>query len=102
MKTTTLRQTQGTALNPSSSLNVEGIFSSPLEFLKSLVRTRDASSLLILRLALAVTLFPHGAQKALGWFGGYGFSATINAFGQYMHIPAPLALAVIATEFLGS
>jgi len=25
-------------------------------------------------------MFPHGAQKALGWFGGPGFSGTMNMF----------------------
>ena len=33
-----------------------------------------------LRLGLAVVMFPHGAQKLLGWFGGYGLEGT----GQWM------------------
>jgi len=61
--------------------------------------TNASFPLLALRLALAVTIFPHGAQKLLGWWGGYGFSATMGAFTQMMGIPAPLALAVILTEF---
>ncbi len=59
-------------------------------------------SALIARLGLALVIFPHGAQKVLGWFGGWGFSATFHAFTQQMHIPAPLALLAIASEFLGS
>jgi putative oxidoreductase len=47
-------------------------------------------------------MFPHGAQKVLGWFGGQGLSATMDAFTQQMHIPAPLAVLAIAAEFLGS
>jgi putative oxidoreductase len=35
---------------------------------------------LIARLALGLTIFPHGAQKLLGWFGGYGFSGTVGYF----------------------
>ena len=35
---------------------------------------------LLLRLTLAVVMFPHGAQKALGWFGGQGFTPTIAFF----------------------
>jgi putative oxidoreductase len=55
---------------------------------------------LILRLGLAVTMFPHGAQKALGWFGGFGFEKTLGFFTQ-SGTPLPLALAIIAAEFLG-
>ncbi|HEV8437121.1 MAG TPA: DoxX family protein [Methylomirabilota bacterium] len=56
---------------------------------------------LVLRLSLAVVMFPHGAQKALGWFGGQGFTGTVAAFGQ-SGIPAPLAVLAIMAEFLGS
>lgn len=55
---------------------------------------------LILRLTLAVVIFPHGAQKVLGWFGGHGFKATMAYFTK-SGIPAPLALLAIAAEFLG-
>ena len=54
------------------------------------------------RLALGGVMFAHGAQKALGWFGGPGFQATMDAFTHQMHIPAAFALAAIAAEFLGS
>jgi putative oxidoreductase len=37
----------------------------------------------------------------LGWFGGYGFSATMGLFTSAMHIPAPLAFLAIAAEFFG-
>jgi putative oxidoreductase len=47
-------------------------------------------------------MFPHGAQKVLGWFGGYGYAGTMNFFTQTMHIPAPLAILAITAEFLGS
>ena len=55
---------------------------------------------LILRLALAVVIFPHGAQKALGCFGGRGFKGQMESFTK-MGIPAGLALLAIAAEFLG-
>lgn len=32
--------------------------------------------LLVLRLTLALILWPHGAQKVLGWFGGAGWDGT--------------------------
>ena len=66
------------------------------------VRTYRNWTLLALRAALAATIFPHGAQKVLGWFGGYGFQPTLDAFTTKMHIPAPLAVAAIAAEFLGA
>ncbi len=55
---------------------------------------------LVLRLTLAAVIFPHGAQKTLGWFGGHGFKGTMGYFTK-SGIPAPLALLAIAAEFLG-
>ncbi len=57
---------------------------------------------LFLRVSLGVIFFAHGAQKVLGWFGGYGWSGTLQFFTQTLHIPAPLAVLVFLTEFLGS
>ncbi len=59
----------------------------------------DATTV-ILRLTLALAMFPHGAQKALGWFGGFGLKGTLGFFSQN-GMPLPLALAIIAAEFLG-
>jgi putative oxidoreductase len=58
-------------------------------------------SLLILRLTLAIVLWPHGAQKALGLFGGGGIAATIGGLSGHLGIPAALVYLVIAAEFLG-
>jgi putative oxidoreductase len=68
---------------------------------KRSLRTADDPVLTLLRLTLGVVFFAHGAQKALGWFGGYGFAGTVGAFVQ-MGMPTSLALFVILTEFLGS
>lgn len=57
--------------------------------------------LLLTRLALALVIFPHGAQKVLGWFGGYGIAGTMGYFTKSLGIPAPLGAAAIAVEFLG-
>jgi len=67
-----------------------------------IIRT-DAQNyaLTILRLVLGIVFFAHGAQKALGWFGGYGFRGTMGFFTQQMGIPAPLAFLAICAEFLG-
>jgi putative oxidoreductase len=60
----------------------------------------DASVIqLLLRLTLAIVIFPHGAQKALGWFGGPGFTGTMAYFGK--SFPAPLGFLAIVAEFLG-
>ena len=71
-------------------------------FLDRLLSTDRSRTLLVQRLALGLIMFPHGAQKLLGWFGGYGFSGTLGFFTDTMHLPAPLALAIIAAESLGA
>ena len=68
---------------------------------QKLISTSDDVTLTILRLMLGIVFFAHGAQKALGWFGGYGFSGTMGFFTQQMHIPALFAFLAIAAEFLG-
>ena len=68
---------------------------------RKLINTTDDLALTILRLVLGVVFFAHGAQKALGWFGGYGFSATMAFFTQQAHIPAAFAFLAICAEFLG-
>jgi putative oxidoreductase len=66
-----------------------------------LLRTDDDVVGLVLRLTLAVVMFPHGAQKALGWFGGHGFKGTMGYFTS-SGIPTVFGLLAIAAEFLGS
>ncbi len=73
-----------------------------MKALLTLFKTNDSFTLLIARLTLGLVMFPHGAQKALGWFGGYGLSGTMNMFTGHMHIPALFALLAIAAEFAGS
>ena len=69
---------------------------------RRLLSTSDDWTLTLLRLFMGVIFFAHGAQKAMGWFGGYGFSGTMGFFTNMMHIPAPLAFLAICAEFLGS
>ncbi|MBV8369056.1 MAG: DoxX family protein [Candidatus Eremiobacteraeota bacterium] len=64
------------------------------------MRASDVS-LLILRLTMAVVMFPHGAQKALGWFGGPGIQGVVAGLSGHLDLPAPLVYLVIALEFLG-
>jgi putative oxidoreductase len=67
----------------------------------SLLQTSGSTAPLILRVFLAIVMFPHGAQKALGWFGGLGFASSMASFTDKMHIPAPFAFLAVLTEFLG-
>jgi len=70
--------------------------------MKRLLVTTDDGALTVMRLVLGIVFFAHGAQKMLGWFGGYGFSGTMGFFTSQMHIPAPFAFLAIAAEFFGS
>jgi len=69
--------------------------------LKKLLETETDMATLILRLGLGLMIFPHGAQKLLGWFGGYGFGGTMQYFTDTMGIPYIFALAAILAEFFG-
>jgi putative oxidoreductase len=68
---------------------------------RKLLTTDDNTATAILRIVLGVVMFAHGAQKMLGWFGGYGFSGTMGFFTHTMHIPATFAFLAIAAEFFG-
>lgn len=69
---------------------------------KLFLSTTDDAGLTLVRIALGVVMFPHGAQKVLGWFGGYGWNGTMGFFTQQMGIPAIFAVLAILAEFLGS
>lgn len=73
-----------------------------MKALQLLTRTNDNLAPTVARLTLGLVMFPHGAQKALGWFGGYGFKGTMDFFTGTMHIPAAFAFLAIAAEFAGS
>ena len=69
--------------------------------MRKIFSTSNDLTLTILRLVLGVVFFAHGAQKMLGWFGGYGFHGTMGFFTAKMGIPAPLAFLAICAEFFG-
>jgi len=68
--------------------------------LRKLLHTNNDAVLTIVRLVLGVVFFAHGAQKMLGWFGGYGYGATLGFF-EHNGIPAVFAFLAIAAEFFG-
>lgn len=71
--------------------------------LDTLLRTDPrSSSLLFLRVLLGSVMLPHGLQKTLGLFGGYGFDGTMGFFTGAMGLPAPVAFLVIVAESLGA
>jgi len=57
---------------------------------------------LVTRLTLGIVLFPHGAQKLLGIWGGYGFNGTMGFLTETMNLPWLIAFMVIVIEFFGS
>jgi putative oxidoreductase len=87
--------TPSSTSSPAALAPRDGIFA-------RLVRTDDSATQAILRITLGVVMFPHGAQKALGWFGGYGFEGTMGFLTQQVGLPWLLAVLVIAAEFLGA
>jgi putative oxidoreductase len=69
----------------------------------TLLKTDTTNSMLtVQRAVLGAVMFAHGAQKLLGWFGGYGFDGTMKFFTDTMHLPAPLALLIILGESVGA
>ena len=68
--------------------------------LRKLMNTQNEYSLAVARLLLGAVFFAHGAQKMLGWFGGYGFSNTMGFFAK-IGMPAVVALFAIFVEFFG-
>lgn len=70
--------------------------------LKKIVQTNNSFVALVLRLALGIVFFPHGAQKLLGWFGGFGFTATMDYFTNVAGINVVFAFLVIVAEFFGA
>ncbi|MGJ4786683.1 DoxX family protein [Leptospira koniambonensis] len=68
--------------------------------IQKILKTDSDITSLILRVTLAVVMFPHGAQKVLGWYGGYGFSGTY-AFLTGAGFPGFLVILLFIAEFLG-
>ena len=67
---------------------------------QKLIATKPDVSLTLLRLVLGVVFVAHGSQKLLGWFGGFGFHATMGFLTQ-AGMPALVAFLIIMTEFFG-
>lgn len=70
--------------------------------IKKILSAQNDYTGLILRLTLGLVILPHGAQKLLGWFGGYGFTGTMHFFTGMMHLPWLIGFAIILLETIGA
>src|SRR6266496_2316061 len=70
--------------------------------MKKIFQTNNSTALTVTRIMLGLVLFPHGAQKLLGWFGGYGFNGTMGFLTGGMNLPWIIAFLVIIIEFFGA
>jgi len=70
--------------------------------MKYLFQTNDKFSYWVPRVILGCVIFPHGAQKLFGWFGGFGFTNTMTYFTQTAGLPWIIAFLIIIGESLGS
>jgi putative oxidoreductase len=69
---------------------------------RKLIATSDDYGAFLIRVVLGLVMLPHGMQKVFGWFGGYGFNATLGFFSSKLGIPTPLGVLVILAESLGA
>jgi putative oxidoreductase len=69
--------------------------------IREFLKTDNSPAQLLVRLALGIVMFPHGAQKVLGWFGGPGMTKTLQAFAG-MGFPAWSVAGLMAVESLGA
>ena len=69
---------------------------------KGLMKTDASWSALIGRLTLALVMLPHGLQKTIGAFGGYGFEGTMGFFTGTLGLPTVIAFLVIMAESVGA
>ena len=71
-------------------------------FMKYLFQTNDNFSYWVPRVMLGCVMFPHGTQKLLGWFGGFGFTDSMTYFTQTAGLPLVIAFLIIIGESFGS
>jgi putative oxidoreductase len=67
-----------------------------------LVSTDDSLASLVVRLTVGGVMLPHGLQKTIGVFGGYGFSGTMGFFTGTLQLPWIVAFLVIMAESVGA
>ena len=68
--------------------------------MKRLLATNDDIAPFIARVAVGGVIFAHGAQKLVGWFGGKGWSGTMEFFTNWGFHPT-LVVLLILIESIG-
>jgi putative oxidoreductase len=90
-----------TGMSATTSLgNISRVASTP--WLRRVIETKTDIVPAIARLTMGLVMFPHGAQKLLGWFGGYGWTGTYGFLTSKLGVPGPFAALAIITEFFGA
>lgn len=67
-----------------------------------LLATDASVTRFVQRLVLGAVILPHGLQKLVGWFGGYGFTGTMGFLTGAVGLPYPIAVLVIVAESAGA
>jgi putative oxidoreductase len=68
--------------------------------MEGLLVTSPSWAITVVRVVLGVVFFAHGAQKVLGWFGGYGLKGT-TGYLRSLGLPLVVAYLVCFFEFFG-
>lgn len=58
-------------------------------------------AILLLRIMAGLILFVGGAGKVMGWFGGFGMTATLEMFKSNIHLSAFWTYVSCYAEFIG-
>lgn len=72
--------------------------------MKPLVDTNTRAlsiAILLLRIMAGLILFVGGAGKVMGWFGGFGMTATLEMFKNNIHLSAFWTYVSCYAEFVG-
>jgi putative oxidoreductase len=93
------------AITQSSSVVEQATLETPSQpgaIARALLATNASYLPTIARITLGAVILPHGLQKTLGLFGGYGFSGTMGFLTGAVGLPWLLALIVVVAESVGA
>lgn len=74
----------------------------PRALLRAVLATDGAIAPALARVALGAVMLPHGLQKTIGAFGGYGFEGTMGFLTGTVGLPYVVALLVVTAESVGA